>query len=187
MRSRIAFLTTPSNPFLTLNYFTFAFSAALTNIFETQSLETGTIFFEPGYATHLLDSAIQKAFNISRTETLIQHFLTILSRDIITRNFQILKIDFTRLHWTSLSVSAVHQPFVLCVETSTRSPCCSIVSGGYLNTLTFVALVLVSSCFIHPFELLSIRPFSHGFEFGFCLAALTKVHFCYCFSQTFTQ
>ena len=45
---------------------------------------------------------------------------------------------------------SLFQPFVLCVETSTRSTCCSVVSGGYLNTLTFVGLVLVNSCFIHP-------------------------------------
>ena len=42
------------------------------------------------------------------------------------------------------------QHFVLYVETSTLSACCSVVSGGYLNTLNFVGLVLVSSCFIHP-------------------------------------
>ena len=39
----------------------------------------------------------------------------------------------------------------------------------------------------HSPKLLSIWPFSHRFEFGFCLAALTKVNFCYCFPQTFTQ
>ena len=48
------------------------------------------------------------------------------------------------------SRDSLFQPFVLSVETSTRSACCSIVSGGYLNTLTFVGLVLVSSCLIHP-------------------------------------
>ena len=47
-------------------------------------------------------------------------------------------------------LDSLFQPFVLCVETSTLSACCSVVSGGYLNTLTFVGLVLVSSCFIHP-------------------------------------
>ena len=53
------------------------------------------------------------------------------------------------------------QPCVLCVETSTCSACCSVVSGGYLNTLTFVGLVLVSSCsFTQAFE---FRPFSHPF------------------------
>ena len=56
---------------------------------------------------------------------------------------------------------------MLCVETSTRSTCCSIVSGGYLNTLTFVGLMF------HTPKLLSIRPFSHRFEFGLflCVAA----------------
>ena len=48
------------------------------------------------------------------------------------------------------SRDSLFQPFVLCIETSTRSACCSVVSGGYLNTLTFVGLVLVNSCFIHP-------------------------------------
>ena len=48
------------------------------------------------------------------------------------------------------SRDSLFQPFVLCVETSTRSAYCSVVSGGYPNTLTFVGLVLVSSCFIHP-------------------------------------
>ena len=35
--------------------------------FETKSLEMRT-FFERGYPTHLLDSAIQKAFNNSRRD-----------------------------------------------------------------------------------------------------------------------
>ena len=48
------------------------------------------------------------------------------------------------------SRGSLFQPFVLCVENSTRSACCSVVSGGYLNTLAFVGLFLVSSCFIHP-------------------------------------
>ena len=38
--------------------------------FETKSLEMRTIFVERGYPTHLLDSAIQKAFNNSRRDTL---------------------------------------------------------------------------------------------------------------------
>ena len=71
------------------------------------------------------------------------------------------------------SRDSLFQPFVLCVENSTRSASCSVLSGGYLNTLTFVGLVLVSSCFIHRMSIrtLSIRTFSHLFEFGFCLAA----------------
>ena len=48
------------------------------------------------------------------------------------------------------SRDSLFQTFVLCVKISTRSACCSVVSGGYLNTLTFVGLVLVSSRFIHP-------------------------------------
>ena len=39
----------------------------------------------------------------------------------------------------------------------------------------------------HSPKLLSIRPFSHRFEFGFCLAAFSFLYFCYCFPQTFTQ
>ena len=69
--------------------------------------------------------------------------------------------------------------FVL--NTSTHSARCSVVSGGYLNTLTFVEPVLVSfyplwrSNFLllmfHSPELLNIfRPFSHRFQFGFCLS-----------------
>ena len=38
--------------------------------FETKSLEMRTFFVERGYPTHLLDSAIQKAFNNSRRDTL---------------------------------------------------------------------------------------------------------------------
>ena len=45
---------------------------------------------------------------------------------------------------------AEHRVYLLVVEKSTRSACCSVASGGYLNTLTVVGLVLVSSCFIHP-------------------------------------
>ena len=48
------------------------------------------------------------------------------------------------------SRDSLFQHFVLCVETSTRPASCSVVSHSYLNTLTFVRLVLVSSCFIHP-------------------------------------
>ena len=38
--------------------------------FETESLEMRTFFVERGYPTHLLDSAIQKASNNSRRDTL---------------------------------------------------------------------------------------------------------------------
>ena len=38
--------------------------------FETKSLEMRTFFVERGYPTHLLDSAIQKAFNNSHRDTL---------------------------------------------------------------------------------------------------------------------
>ena len=85
--------------------------------------------------------------------------------------------------------------FVL-LNTSSRSTRCSVVSSGYLNCFRTGSCKFLSpssadrisfcSCFIHQ-SFLSIRPFSHHFEFGFCLAALTKVHFCYCFPQTFTQ
>ena len=56
----------------------------------------------------------------------------------------LLVVDLSRQSRQSVST------FCACVETSTRSACCSVVSGGYLNTLSFVGLVLVSSCFIHP-------------------------------------
>ena len=74
--------------------------------------------------------------------------------------------------------------FVLCVQTSTRSACCSVVSGGYLNTLTFVGLVLVNSCFIDPsfsvFDLFLIALNSVS-------VWLLSVLLLYCFPQTFTQ
>ena len=57
-------LTTPSNQSLTPNFCAFAAFAAMTD-FETKSLEMRTFFVERGYPTHLLDSAIQKAFNNS--------------------------------------------------------------------------------------------------------------------------
>ena len=73
-----------------------------------------TFFVERGYPTHLLDSAIQKAFNNSRRDTLkpplakisddkIPLVLTFHSfnykvRDVISRNFQILKNDYLFLH-----------------------------------------------------------------------------------------
>ena len=60
--------------------------------------------------------------------------------------------------------SRLFQPFVICVETSTRSASCSVVSGGYLNTLTCKLM-------FHSPKLLSIRPFCHHFQFGCCLAA----------------
>ena len=78
------------------------------------------------------------------------------------------------------SYGSLFQLFVLCVETSTRSACCSVVSGGYLNTLTFVGLMF------HSPKLLSIRPFSHRFEFGLILSSCF-LYFCYWLRQTFTQ
>ena len=75
--------------------------------FETKSLEMRTFFVERGYPTHLLDSAIQKAFNNSHRDTLKPplakisddkiplvltfHPFNYKVRDVISRNFQILK------------------------------------------------------------------------------------------------
>ena len=77
--------------------------------FETKSLEMRTFFVERGYPTHLLDSAIQKAFNNSRRDTLKPplakisddkiplvltfHPFNYKVRDVISRNFLILKND----------------------------------------------------------------------------------------------
>ena len=74
--------------------------------FETKSLEMRTFFVERGYPTHLLDSAIQKAFNNSRRDTLKPllakisddkiplvltfHPFNYKVRDVISRNFLIL-------------------------------------------------------------------------------------------------
>ena len=68
-----------------------------------------TFFVERGYPTHLLDSAIQKAFNNSRRDTLKPPLVKISDdkiplvltfhpfnykvRDVISRNFLILKND----------------------------------------------------------------------------------------------
>ena len=68
-----------------------------------------TFFVERGYPTHLLDSAIQKAFNNSRRDTLKPplakisddkiplvltfHLFNYKVRDVISRNFLILKND----------------------------------------------------------------------------------------------
>ena len=71
-----------------------------------------------------------------------------------------------------------HSCFVL--NTSTRSARCSVVSGSYLKyTLTFLCQVLLRFCplwrsnfvllTLHSPELLTIRPFCHRFESGFCL------------------
>ena len=75
--------------------------------FETKSWEMRTFFVERGYPTHLLDSAIQKAFNNSRRDTLKPplakisddkiplvltfHPFNYKVRDVISRNFRILK------------------------------------------------------------------------------------------------
>ena len=77
--------------------------------FETKSLEMRTFFVERGYPTHLLDSAIQKAFNNSRRDSfkpplakisddkiplvLTFHPFSYKVRDVISRNFLILKND----------------------------------------------------------------------------------------------
>ena len=74
---------------------------------ETKSLKMRTVFGERVYPTNLLVSAIQKAFNNSRRDTLKPplakisddkiplvltfHPFTYKVRDIIIRNFQILK------------------------------------------------------------------------------------------------
>ena len=75
------------------------------------------------------------------------------------------------------SRDSLFQPFVLCGETSTRSACCSAVSGGYLNTLTVVGLVLVSSCFIHQ----NISTFFSSLSMRFMSCCF--LYFCYCFPQ----
>ena len=102
-------LTTPSNPSLNSQFLRLRRLCSDDKDFETKSLEMRTIFVERGYPTHLLDSAIQKAFNNSRCDTLkpplakISHdkiplVLTFHPfhynvRDAISRNFQILKND----------------------------------------------------------------------------------------------
>ena len=68
---------------------------------------------------------------------------------------------------------------VLCVETSTRSACCSVVPGGYLNTLTFVGLVLVSSCFIHQ----NISTFFSSLSMRFMSCCF--LYFCHCFPRCY--
>ena len=77
--------------------------------FETRSLEMRTFFVERGYPTYLLDSAIYKAFNNSRRDTLKPplakisddkiplvltfHPFNYKVREVINRNFLILKND----------------------------------------------------------------------------------------------
>ena len=78
--------------------------------FDTRYLEMRTFFVERGYPTHLIDSAIKKAFSITRQDTLKPplakisddripnlvltfHPFNYKVRDIISRNFQILKND----------------------------------------------------------------------------------------------
>ena len=53
-------------------------------------------------------------------------------------------------------LDSLFQPFVFCVETSTRSACCSVLSGSYLNTPYFRR---TGSCklIFHSPKLLSIR------------------------------
>ena len=71
-------LTTPSNPSLTHNFWTFT---VMTD-FETKSLEMRTFFVERGYPIHLLDSQFIK-LSIIPIVTLLNHlwpkFLTIKS------------------------------------------------------------------------------------------------------------
>ena len=80
-------------------------SMTIAKDFETKYLEMRTFFVERDYPTHLLDSAIQKAFNNSRRDTLKPplvkssddkiplvwtfHPFYYKVRDIISRNFQI--------------------------------------------------------------------------------------------------
>ena len=102
-------LTTPRNLSLTPNFWAFRRLCSDDKDFETKSLEMRTIFVKRGYLIHLLDSAIQKAFNNSRRDTLKPtlgkisddkiplvltfHPFNYKVRDIISRNFQILKND----------------------------------------------------------------------------------------------
>ena len=88
------------------------------------------------------------------------------------------------LAFVDLSLSESFICFVLLKpSSSTRSDRCWVVSGSSLHTLyTFIGPVLVTasilfadqisfcSCFIHP-RFWVFRPFSHRFEFGFCLVA----------------
>ena len=85
-------------------------------------------------------------------------------------------------------VSTISTFLALCLNTSTRSARCSVVSGGYLNTLTFVGLVLVrfyplcrSNFFLlmlHSFEILSILTFFSLLLIRF----LPSCFLCFCFS-----
>ena len=91
-------LTTPSN--------VYAF-AAMTKILRPNFWKWEHFFVDHGYTTHLLHSAIQKAFNNSRPDTLKQplanisdhkiplvltfHHFNYKVNDVISRNFQILK------------------------------------------------------------------------------------------------
>ena len=99
-------------------------------------------------------------------------------------------LSFHALCCTTLRVTLLILDFLnlscFVLNTSTRSVRCSVVSGSYLKyTFTFLEPVLVRfwplcrSNFVllmlHSPELLSIRPFCHRFEFGFCL--LLHVHF----------
>ena len=56
--------------------------------FETKSLEMRTFFVERGYLTHLLDSAIQKAFNNSYRD-ILKPPLAKISDDKIPSSFDI--------------------------------------------------------------------------------------------------
>ena len=117
---------------------------------------------------------------------MLKHWISILNLTLFssTRPVALLAVDLSPFHsffvaLVSLGPRLNFSCFVL--NTSTHSARCSVVSGGYLNTLTFVEPVLVSfyplwrSNFLllmfHSPELLNIfRPFSHRFQFGFCLS-----------------
>ena len=102
-------LTTPRNPSLTPNFCAFDAFATMTKILRLNLWKWEPFFVERGYPTHLLDSAIQKAFNNSRRDTLKPplakvsddkiplvstfHPFNYKVRDVISRNLQILKND----------------------------------------------------------------------------------------------
>ena len=107
--STLLILTTPSSPFLSLSFFVFAAFAVKMKTFIPKAWKS-EFFYQRGYPTSLLDTAFSNASQIPRSETLnnsvtnvtdhnrtplvlIFHPFNFKVRDVIRKNFHILKND----------------------------------------------------------------------------------------------
>ena len=118
------------------------------------------VWLGPRFVVLVVVLSLSQSFFLCFAQHLIDSISIFAALVCSTPQVDLLIVDLSRLF----------QPFVLCVETSSRCACCSVVSGGYLLKYSYFRRTGSCKLMFHSPKLLSIRPFSHRFEFDFCLA-----------------